>query len=97
MQIIIYDYKDQGVLFKSLFQFPNVCKFATNNYSSNYTYISHRGATCAPFLVSFLLVLWKAMVISFVRKTHTDGHRLWQDNDPKHSNNSNKERFKHAR
>ena len=33
-------------------------------------------------------------LLPFVRRVYPDGHRMWQDNDPKHTSNSTKKWMK---
>ena len=33
-------------------------------------------------------------LLPFIRKVYPDGHRMWQDNDPKHTSNSTKKWMK---
>ena len=30
-------------------------------------------------------------LLPFIKKVYSDGHRMWQDNDPKHTSNATKE------
>ncbi len=60
--------------------------------------ISHRGATSVCIFTGIMesigyQTILERNLLPFIKKTYPNGHRLWQDNDPKHTSNSTKDWF----